>query len=1132
MRFVSSLNRRASLILAAGMLAFSSAAAQAPANDECAGATAIGSLPFSASQNTRLATPNASDPALACADGGGGKSVWFVYTPAASQFVTFSTVGSTPADYDVAMGVFTGTCGNLTVVACNDDVTAGTVRQSEITFSVQAGITYYIHVAEWKGGGPSGGTPTGGDLVFTATVFSIAKGPRTGTVSSGAALSTDPFTPESPFFVRTNIPPRVNRPWRYLPDPANLVPPAAPAGSNYIEDRRAKPALASSSPILLNQFQGIPDQGVRVPPDPDLAVGPNHVITIVNSRFRIYDKAGTVLKTIEADQWYSPIATSNEVIFDPQVIYDHHADHWVMTWLQITDTISATMYISVSDDANPLGTWYSWATPSNAIGDSAIRLWDDYPQLGYDAEAIYVTGRMFPFTDGGRAYSRLRIFPKSSIYSSQGGTLSWFDLWDFRDPTDLSVAPDGLQATNTFGTPGVQFIMTDSPFQTGTYFSIWKISNPATAPAVTATFVPVTAFTNASNAGQLGGGALGIEAGGRRIRSNPVYRDSSLWAVHSIGSGTGGQYSAVRYVRINPHTGSLLEDAAIGAEGFWHYYTALMPDQNKNLMITFSRSGVDEYVGAYVAGRKAGDAPGLSPSVPVKLGEGNYVKDFGSGRNRWGDYNGIALDPVDNDAIWVHTEYASTANRWGNWIAMTKMGPLPGSYVQAKPALLSYPAWETGTASAPDTIVLTNWGTDPLVVSSIAFPGADFTFAGAPLTLPVQVPSLSSLEIPFRFTPTSGGDILDSVVISSNASNFPTLAVALQGRGVVISPATQGVMYAASGPAPAKLSTVNATSGAASQVGSITTVEIHGLTVQPSTGKLFGTSASSNETALYRISAATGEAVRITRVPLGNMRAIAFSPGDTLYGATTAGKLYRVNPATGDTVFVGQAAGIIYSSLSFDPITGSLLGSVRPAFGTTKDRIYVVDTATGDTTVLGSTTLGLITPGIAFDAAGDLYATVGSGASPSQIYQLDRTTAAATLIGPTGTTGVNAIAIRTGSNPSSIAEPVAGEIPVRFELAQNYPNPFNPSTTIKFSLPHVSNVRLTVYNMLGQEVGRLVDGVMPAGSYTSLWDGRTPSGSPAATGMYLYKLQATRLDGTASGATDSFVETRKMLLVK
>ena len=94
-------------------------------------------------------------------------------------------------------------------------------------------------------------------------------------------------------------------------------------------------------------------------------------------------------------------------------------------------------------------------------------------------------------------------------------------------------------------------------------------------------------------------------------------------------------------------------------------------------------------------------------------------------------------------------------------------------------------------------------------------------------------------------------------------------------------------------------------------------------------------------------------------------------------------------------------------------------------------------------------------------------------------------------------------------------------LPFKFELSQNYPNPFNPVTTIEYGLPERSHVRIDVYNVLGQKVRTLVDRVTPAGSYTVSWDGTNSSGSPVATGVYLYRFQAAE-----------HVETKKMLLLK
>ncbi len=94
-------------------------------------------------------------------------------------------------------------------------------------------------------------------------------------------------------------------------------------------------------------------------------------------------------------------------------------------------------------------------------------------------------------------------------------------------------------------------------------------------------------------------------------------------------------------------------------------------------------------------------------------------------------------------------------------------------------------------------------------------------------------------------------------------------------------------------------------------------------------------------------------------------------------------------------------------------------------------------------------------------------------------------------------------------------------MPESFRLDQNYPNPFNPETKIRFEISssvrgQKSEVRLSVYDIAGKEVARLVNEELPAGIYEYDFNGASLS-----TGMYFYRLEA-----------GSFAETRKMVLVK
>ncbi|MGD8779166.1 MAG: T9SS type A sorting domain-containing protein [Ignavibacteria bacterium] len=82
-----------------------------------------------------------------------------------------------------------------------------------------------------------------------------------------------------------------------------------------------------------------------------------------------------------------------------------------------------------------------------------------------------------------------------------------------------------------------------------------------------------------------------------------------------------------------------------------------------------------------------------------------------------------------------------------------------------------------------------------------------------------------------------------------------------------------------------------------------------------------------------------------------------------------------------------------------------------------------------------------------------------------------------------------------------------------FELCQNYPNPFNGTTNIRYSLPANTkeNVRLSIYNLLGQQIRLLVNEEQEAGTYNVTWDGKDDKGKPCSSGIYFYKIKTNTL---------------------
>ena len=104
--------------------------------------------------------------------------------------------------------------------------------------------------------------------------------------------------------------------------------------------------------------------------------------------------------------------------------------------------------------------------------------------------------------------------------------------------------------------------------------------------------------------------------------------------------------------------------------------------------------------------------------------------------------------------------------------------------------------------------------------------------------------------------------------------------------------------------------------------------------------------------------------------------------------------------------------------------------------------------------------------------------------------------------------------------PSAVLKGRPG-LPERSRLGQNYPNPFNPLTKFEYTLNNRGNVRVEVFNEVGQLITTFVDGVMEAGNYRISWNGKSSSGTGVSSGTYFYRL-----------TTDGVVQTKKMIMVK
>ena len=153
-----------------------------------------------------------------------------------------------------------------------------------------------------------------------------------------------------------------------------------------------------------------------------------------------------------------------------------------------------------------------------------------------------------------------------------------------------------------------------------------------------------------------------------------------------------------------------------------------------------------------------------------------------------------------------------------------------------------------------------------------------------------------------------------------------------------------------------------------------------------------------------------------------------------------------------------------------------------------------------------------------------IYSTTGQPIQPGQTHivfiPVDVLTQEATLtldqfIAANPQAGTLPVTITTGQLRVST-------FPTVFSLGTNRPNPFNPSTTIAFDVPQVAHITLTIYNVLGQEVIRLIDEQRSPGRYEVAWNGRNAQGAGVSTGIYMYRLTSST----------GFAEAKRMTLLK
>jgi hypothetical protein len=454
------------------------------------------------------------------------------------------------------------------------------------------------------------------------------------------------------------------------------------------------PGLDAPGAIECNNFDtsiGYTGGFIYIPPDPWDACGPAHVINITNVIIEWRTKAG--IGPVPQYQnslkgFFAGLAgTLGTECFDPKVVYDQYAGRFVVVTLERTtdaalNVTGSRILVAVSKTSDPNLGWWRFAI-NGMLNIGGTNYWADYPGIAVDDKAVYLTHNMFsvtpPYPGVG---SRLWIINKAPTYGGPDNNIA-FAVYD------AVGAAGGIQSThmpthmwgplpagtggNVLGTYLVMYSGLNAAGIEAIQFI--EVANPLGAPVFTLAQPSVgnmdsgAAFSGATQLGT----TRRLATNDRRCL-NAVWRNGQIFLAASCMPAAGADVGEVtahwwRFNCAGPAAGITLADQGnAGAEDLgantYTWFPNVQVDVNLNMAVGFAASNGTIYAGAYYATRNFADAAGtIGGTMTLAAGLDWYVRTFSNSltaSSRWGDYSGLALDPVDECSFWVYNEYAGT----------------------------------------------------------------------------------------------------------------------------------------------------------------------------------------------------------------------------------------------------------------------------------------------------------------------------------------------------------------------------------------------------------------------------------------------------------------------------------------
>ena len=483
--------------------------------------------------------------------------------------------------------------------------------------------------------------------------------------------------------------------------------------------------LATYTPTAYvpKSFQGISQYDVAsyarnfIPPDTMGSVGSTQFVQFANGGFAVFGKDGVVQKAT-SDVAFWAAAGQTGANGDSRVRFDAASGRWIA--LSFGASVS-DIQIAVSNTADATGTWQSTKFTGYVGPGGAANSVADYPTLGIDTNAVYIGTNNFGATDpSAPEYFRgttMNVIPLSSLLGAGGPTTA--GLKSFNNPYDpftggvpseyVGYAMQGVNST-TPGTTGK--VVAESLYY---YTDIaYDIKNVGTAGATLANgqYLNNSAFTDPTGPARQPNAVPDanpnadfpnndrvIDSLDARIGSSVYEANGRIYSVQTV-SDDDSDTSKVRLTVIDAATNTIVSETDIG-DGVHDFFEGSLSVNNQGeVVVGYNRSGsgadgkVTFFAQVFGTDRNGnliarGGAQLLQVSLVDDYHNGTTDGFVAAGRQRWGDYSQVTLDPTDPTKFWVIGEFAREYNdgpdhpggtggsRWSTWISEIDTAAVP-----------------------------------------------------------------------------------------------------------------------------------------------------------------------------------------------------------------------------------------------------------------------------------------------------------------------------------------------------------------------------------------------------------------------------------------------------------------------